>query len=242
MDFLYGIYRNFIYIFYVVGLLVITPLIYFVGIFFGQRAANNIPRYYAKLLCFFIPIRISVEGRELIEKEQSYVVVMNHRSLMDIVAIYAAMEMDIRWIMKKELTKIPLFGYAAILLGNIPIDRKNTVSAMKSISKAKEMVVDGTSVAFFPEGTRYNDRILGSFKKGAFHFALDVNLPVLPVAITGTDKIMPVKTHRFKPGKVKIVIHPPVDTGYYSKVTVNQFSDEVFGTIYNTLEKSGLES
>ncbi len=237
MKFLYGIYRNLLYVFFFLGIVIALPFLLIIAFMFGQNAANKFPCFYAKLLCLLIPMRIEISGKENIDKNQSYVVVMNHRSFMDIVAVYASLDMDIRWVMKKELTKVPFFGYSAVLLGNIPIDRKNTMSALKSINKAREIAKNGTSVAFFPEGTRYNNRVMGPFKKGAFHFALDVGLPVLPVAIIGTDTIMPVHTSKFFPGKIKLYIHPAVETSSYTKVTVNSFSDEVYGVIYSTLEK-----
>jgi 1-acyl-sn-glycerol-3-phosphate acyltransferase len=208
MKFLYGIYRIFLYVSYFIGTIFVTVIVLILSVIFGKPTANVVPRLYAKLLCVLIPLRYKVEGRENIQKKQSYVIVLNHRSLMDIVIIYAALNLDVRWVMKKELTKVPFFGHTALILGNIPIDRNNTKKAVESINNAKETIVNGTCVAFFPEGTRVNDMVLGPFKKGAFHFALDVGLPILPVTITGSDSIMPKNSHKFVPGKVIVKILP----------------------------------
>ncbi|MFW5808286.1 MAG: lysophospholipid acyltransferase family protein, partial [Spirochaetota bacterium] len=239
MEFIYNVYRLFLYFAFFVGSVILTPVVLVISLVFGKRVANVYPHLYAKLLCLLIPIRVALEGAENIDNKKSYVVVLNHRSYMDIVVIYAALGMDIRWVMKKELTRIPFFGQSSVILGNIPIDRRNTRKAMESINRARKLIRKGTSVAFFPEGTRVNDTVLGRFKKGAFHFALDVGLPVLPVAIIGTDRIMPRGTYKFWPGRVKIIVHPPLDTARFSKKHINQFSDQVQAILYDTLTKEG---
>jgi 1-acyl-sn-glycerol-3-phosphate acyltransferase len=118
--------------------------------------------------------------------------------------------------MKKEVRKIPGVGFGSEAVGHIFIDRSSTIAAIETIEKAKDKIKGGTSVVFFPEGTRSRTLDLLPFKKGAFRFAFDLNLPILPVTINGTRKIMPPGTFDIRPGKAEIIIHPPEDIKPYT--------------------------
>jgi 1-acyl-sn-glycerol-3-phosphate acyltransferase len=102
-------------------------------------------------------------------------------------------------------------------MGHIFVDRKNTESAKKSINAAKEKIRGGTSIMFFAEGTRSNDGKLMEFKKGAFRFAIDMKLPILPVTIVGTKNVLPNRTRALFPGRAKMIIHKPVPIEGYSE-------------------------
>jgi 1-acyl-sn-glycerol-3-phosphate acyltransferase len=138
--------------------------------------------------------------------------VANHQSQYDIVALYGWLGIDFRWVMKQELRKIPALGYASEKIGHIFIDRSNTKKAMESLENAKAKIKDGTSVIFFPEGTRSKTGELGKFKKGAFKMACDLGLPILPVTINGTREIIQTKSLLLYPGKALITIHAPIPT------------------------------
>jgi len=158
---------------------------------------------------------MQVVGRENIDKEKSYVIIANHQSNYDIFALYGWLRVDFKWVMKQELRKVPFLGICCEKLGHIYIDRSNTKAALESIAAARKKIVNGTSVLFFPEGTRSKNRKLGRFKKGAFKMAVDVGLPILPVTITGTADILPPKTTNLVPGKVKMIIHKPISVSGY---------------------------
>lgn len=154
---------------------------------------------------------VNVQGREHIDPTQSYVVVANHLSLFDIWVLYGSMNMDLRWVAKKEVRYIPIIGVCCTALGHIFIDRRNREHALQALQKARARIIRGTSILFFPEGTRSRNGTLQPFKKGAFHIAQDVNLPVLPVSILGTHDILPSDTSRLTPARqVTLVIHPPI--------------------------------
>lgn len=154
---------------------------------------------------------VKIEGREKIKPGQSYVVVANHQSFYDVIALYAKMGMDLRWVMKAELRKVPVFGYANERVGNVYVDRKKSAAAVESIRKAESLLKKGTSLVFFPEGTRSVTGEMGAFKKGAYMTAIDMNLPILPVSISGTREILPATTFGLFPGKAKITVHDPID-------------------------------
>ena len=124
--------------------------------------------------------------------------------------------------MKKEIKKYPGVGFGSQAVGHIFVDRSSTAEALKSINAAKEKIKDGTSVIFFPEGTRSKTRELLPFKKGAFRFAFDLGLPILPVTINGTDKVFPADTWNLMPGKIDIIVHPAIDIHQYKEDDILQ--------------------
>ena len=105
--------------------------------------------------------------------------------------------------LKQELRKIPGLGIGCEKVGHIFIDRSNHEKALESINNAKRTIVNGTSVLFFPEGTRSKTGRLGEFKKGAFIFAIDIGVPILPITVVNTGKILPPHTMNLLPGRVK---------------------------------------
>ena len=165
---------------------------------------------WSRLICYMTPVFVTCLGKENITKRQSYIIVANHQSQYDIVALYGWLGIDFRWIMKKELRKVPILGFACEKLGHIFVDRSNTKKAIQSLEQAKRTIQNGTSVIFFPEGTRSRTGALGIFKKGAFKMACDLGLPVLPVTISGTREIVPTQSLMLFPGKATLTVHPPV--------------------------------
>lgn len=183
---------------------------------------------WARTISLITPMTVQVVGKENIMKGQSYIVTPNHQSNFDIFALYGWIGLDIKWIMKKELRKIPGIGFGSKKVGHIFLDRSNHHAALKSLEEAKKKLVNGTSVVIFPEGTRGNGTTLLPFKRGAFKLAVDIGLPILPVTIVGTNKIMPGKTKtRIFPGKAKLIIHEAIDTSSFMQSTICELMNEV---------------
>jgi 1-acyl-sn-glycerol-3-phosphate acyltransferase len=157
-------------------------------------------------------MRLNITGRQNIDPNQSYVIVVNHQSAFDIISIYGWLGIDFKWVMKQELRKVPVLGYACYRLGHIYVNRKSSAEAVRALQGAKSVLVDGTSVLFFPEGTRTQTSDLKPFKKGAFKMALDLGLPILPVTLKGMDAIMPTQTVDLFPGKAEMIFHEPIST------------------------------
>lgn len=172
----------------------------------GRWAGRN----WARLLALLTPMRVTVHGREHIDAKQSYIIVVNHQSNYDILVLYGWLDIDIKWVMKEEIHKIPVIGYSCEKMGHIFIDRRNTEKALHALEKAKRRIVDGVSVIFFPEGTRSLDGKLLPFKKGAFRLAQDLGLPVLPITLVGTRDILPARSLALMPGHARMIIHPPI--------------------------------
>lgn len=166
---------------------------------------------WARILAWLTPISVEVQGAENADRSRTYVVVANHVSQYDILALYGWLDLDLKWVIKKELRKIPAVGIGCEMVGHIFVDRKNPVEARRAVNEALNRLGDGVGILFFPEGTRSRDGKLMHFKKGAFKIALMEELPVLPVTLLGTERIMPAKTLRLFPGRVKVVIHPAIE-------------------------------
>jgi 1-acyl-sn-glycerol-3-phosphate acyltransferase len=185
----------------------VVSLVWFVR---PQTLSRLFAQSWARINAWFTPMLVRVEGRHHIVPGQSYVIVCNHQSQYDIFLLYGWLGVDFKWVMKQELRNIPVIGVACDKLGHIYVDRSNREAALASIEAAKARVVGGTSVLFFPEGTRSRDGRLRDFKKGAFHFAVDLQLPLLPITINGTRQILPSDTLDLFPGKATMTIHAPI--------------------------------
>jgi 1-acyl-sn-glycerol-3-phosphate acyltransferase len=167
---------------------------------------------WARTLAFLTPIRVSVEGGEHAQRHRSYVVVSNHQSMYDILVIYGFLRLDLKWVMKQELRKIPCIGIGCEKAGHIYVDRKNPKQAREAIARALKQLGEGIGILFFPEGTRSLDGRLLPFKKGAFRTAIEQELPLLPVTVVGTRDILPAKTLKLYPGRARLMIHPAIET------------------------------
>jgi 1-acyl-sn-glycerol-3-phosphate acyltransferase len=192
-------------------------------------------RAWARINAVAALMDVTVEGAQYIDAGRSHVVVANHQSQLDILVIYGWLGIDFRWVMKQELRKVPVLGVCCEKLGHIFIDRSDRASAIAAIEKAKRDIPEGTSIFFFPEGTRSRDGNMLPFKKGAFRMAVEFQMPILPVSITGTYSMLPPDTLRFRPGSVRMVIHPPVETAGYGTEDVPELMRQVRETIESVL-------
>ncbi len=167
---------------------------------------------WASIASFLTPMRVTVEGAEHAQRNRSYVVASNHQSMFDILVIYGWLKLDLKWVMKAELRKIPAIGIGCEKAGHIFVERRNPKKAAQAITDALARLGEGIGILFFPEGTRSPDGRLLPFKKGAFRTAIDQKLPLLPVTVIGTRDILPARTLHLFPGKARMVIHPPIET------------------------------
>jgi len=223
---IYGLYQPYKW-------LVFFPFLAFNTVVFGlmavlvstlvnQKAGSYIGGVlWSRLNTYLTPVRVKVTGKENIRPGTSYVVVANHQSYYDIFVLYGWLGLDIKWVMKKELAKIPGLGFGSRKVGHIFIDRSNKRVAIESLQAARAKLVNGTSVVIFPEGTRSNTDLPGPFKKGAFKLAIELNLPLLPVTITGTRRILPAGSNNLKPGKAGLIVHPAIDVSLYTDDNLN---------------------
>lgn len=186
----------------------------------NPRWANRIlASYWAKSSLLLTPACVKVTGRENICEGQSYVVVANHTSQYDILALYGWLGIELKWVMKEELRKVPTLGTACAAMGHVFIDRAKPKAAAMALKKGQEDLMPGESLIFFPEGSRSNNGAIGGFKRGAFVCAKELNLPILSITIKGSEKILPSNTLDLMPGKVEIIIHPPIEQAAVASAT-----------------------
>jgi 1-acyl-sn-glycerol-3-phosphate acyltransferase len=191
---------------------------------------------WGRLLCVGAPVRVELQGLEHIDEQQSYVFVANHQSIFDIPVIYGYSGLDLRWVMKAELRKIPFVAQGCRAIGHIFIDRGDPEQARSAINQAVARLKPGTGILFFPEGTRSRDGHLLNFKKGAFRVAIDRQMPVLPVTVSGTREVMPAGGVRIRPGRVVLRFHAPIATKGLTSEDLRSLSDRVRADIASGLD------
>lgn len=213
-------------------LLLFLPIV--VTALLGRRGdmAFHGTQVYAWVLLKMTGMRLKVTGREHIEAGRRYVILSNHASYLDPPALVLALGIQYRWVIKKELRKVPLFGLALEASRNLFIDRAKGSDAMQSIREAVAQLPDGTGVLLFPEGTRSWDGQLLPFKKGGFVIAKDGQLPILPITIRGSHDRLPKGTGAFTPGEIEVVIHPPIPT---EDLSLEELMDETRDRIESRL-------
>jgi 1-acyl-sn-glycerol-3-phosphate acyltransferase len=169
-------------------------------------------RIWSRLLLVTAAVPLRVEMAAKLDPQQPYVFMANHLSTVDIWALFVAIPAKIRFIAKKQLGEIPLFGWAMAAGRFIFIDRQNPLAARRSIDQACNRIRSGSSVVIFPEGTRSRDGKLGPFKKGGFHMALRAGVPIVPVGIRGAHDVMPRGSLILRRGPVVVEVGQPIDT------------------------------
>jgi 1-acyl-sn-glycerol-3-phosphate acyltransferase len=171
-------------------------------------------RFGATAVRRMLGIRLAVSGLEHVDGERPTLYCINHRSNVDVVAFEALFPIcpRLRGLYKAEVGKVPVLGRAMKLVGFVPVERTNRASAIASVDAAARRMLAGDSFLIAPEGTRARGPGMLPFKKGGFVLAIKAQAPVVPVALHGTDVIMPRGRFWVKPGVVRIDIGEPVPT------------------------------
>ena len=166
---------------------------------------------FARFCARVAGIRIETHGTEHIVPGQAYVIVANHESLLDPVVLMAVLDgLSVRFIVKKLLIRIPIFGQALLASGNVMVERTNTPADMQRIHGVMSQRDPDVSILFYAEGGRARDGSLRPFKQGAFRTALSEGLPILPVATAGTFPLWTPDTLRIRRGRVVLEVGPPI--------------------------------
>jgi 1-acyl-sn-glycerol-3-phosphate acyltransferase len=165
--------------------------------------------------------------------------VANHQSNIDIWALIAVLPKQTRFVAKQALFKIPVLGWALRVSDFVPIDRTNRKQAIRSLDLAAEKIRGGRPVVLFAEGTRTAGDELAPFKKGPFHLALAAQVPIIPVAISGSGKVMPPSGLRVKPGAVRVTFCEAVDVSGYKRSEAGKLLEEVRSVIERTQREQG---
>jgi len=181
--------------------------------FIRPRTADGMALLWCRLILWTSGVRVDGVGKDNLPNAASYILVANHQSYFDVFGLVSVLGEPPRFVTKKELQRIPVFGQALRALGQIVIDRGDPEGAKRAIDAAARELPGGVKVCFFAEGTRSPDGRIGPFKKGAVALGLQTGLPLVPVSISGTRKLMPKGSLLIRPGgHVRIVFGKPVVT------------------------------
>ncbi len=183
----------------------------------------------------FSGIKRKVIGVENIDPKATYVMVLNHNSMADIITVYN-LPLVFKWVSKREVYRIPIIGRLLLAHGDIVINRASTKEAMNLVhTKGKEWLKKGASVAIFPEGTRSKDREIHNFKAGAFILAKDAGVPILPIVMDNTDKMMRKGFFMNWSNRITIKVLPPISAEEVSERSVKEVMAEVHDKMVDTL-------
>lgn len=161
--------------------------------------------------------KLEVEGQENVDPNRPTIYVGNHQSTIDIPAHFVSLPVNFRFVAKSQLKYVPLIGWYLWAAGHIFINRSNRQSAISSLEEAARKIRAGTSIFLYPEGTRSDDGSVLPFKKGPFALALKARVPVVPVTIEGSGKLMPKNSWRITPGPIRVKIGKPIDTTAFAE-------------------------
>ncbi len=172
--------------------------------------------YQSVFMTVLMPVwKINILGREKAIKSTTYVIIANHQSVLDILLLNS-LRYRFRWISKVENMKVPVLGWYLRMAGYITVNRSNEESKVEMLEKSYQSLKEGISVMIFPEGTRSSDGEIAFYKRGAFQLAIKAGVPILPVIIDGTSKILPRHSLKFGRGyEVRIKVLDPVSPGAF---------------------------
>ena len=234
MKYLYRVYQLLV----VLPVLVIVTIMMAVAVGIGTAIGNGhfwgyYPgRWWAKAIIRVCLLPVTVEGREHLEPEQSYVFVANHQGAFDIFLIYGYLGRNFKWMMKHQLGKIPFVGFACRRSHQIFVDKRGPKKIKATIDAARRTLAKGNlSVVVFPEGSRSFTGHMGEFKRGAFWLADELQLPVVPLTINGSFDIMPRMRdwHFANWHPLRLTIHQPV-------YPIGQGADNIQATMHQAYD------
>jgi len=205
------------------------------------RLTGNENFIYAPVRCFvriglkLAGVKIVVAGLDRLDPATTYVFTPNHQSIIEVPLMVTYLGRNPAFLAKKELFKIPIFGKGMRQIGIIPVDRSNSAAAIESARSATRNLKTGKSYVVYPEGTRSPDGRPLPFKKGAFLMAVDAGVPVVPITVSGSSRVMPKGKVRVLPGTIRLTIHEPISTTGYSRANVSQLVDLVRTRVVSAL-------
>ena len=169
-------------------------------------------KLWSQFILWILLIPIKVTGRENLKHGESYVFVSNHQGAFDIFLIYGHLCRNFKWMMKIGLRRIPLVGFACAKAHHIFVDKSGPKKIKASYDTARATLKDGMSLVVFPEGSRTHNGKIGTFHRGAYLLADELQLPVVPLTINGSFEILPRDKKGIIPNRhsITLTIHAPI--------------------------------
>lgn len=202
----------------------------------AARTWTLLARRWARGVLWLSGVELNVEGAEHLDGPAVFIV--NHQSLIDAVYVPALLPSTTRYVVKRELGRVPFFGWGLRATGNIMIDRRKTRSAIQAIQEGLLHLPRGWSVVVFPEGTRSKTGGLQPFKKGAFQIALELRLPIVPLGAAGQRDIVPSGKVVIRPGAVYVTVGAPLSSEGWTHDTLPEHMAEAHAAVERCMERS----
>lgn len=202
----------------------------------GHRCA----RAWARLILKTTGVRVHASGLELIDPRQSYVFASNHQSIYDIPILFASLPLQLRIVAKASLGRFPFLGWHLQRTGHLLVDRRKPGAGI--VAKMRRLVSEAHSLIVFPEGTRSVDGRVGRFKRGTFLVAIDAQLPVVPVSVSGSRHVMKKGRLMVCPGDVRLTVHAPLHTTGVTRDQVSEFAERVRAVVRSGVEEPPAQS
>jgi len=209
-------------------------------VWFSSSAVFKMSQLWSRIVMWgAFGVKITVSGLEHIETKKSYVFLSNHQSAFDIPILIKSIPVQTRFIAKKELGRIPLWGWTVVAMGHVMIDRANVRNAKESIDLAlMKLKKDHLSIIAFPEGTRTPDGSVLPFKKGVFQLAMDAEIPIVPITIRGAFESCPKGAMTYHPGLIEVIVHKAIETKDFIPDRRERLMQEVRAVITGDMGKA----
>lgn len=234
------LYKVWVFLVFTVFMIILLPGI-IIPFLLGQRFGWISYKFLALWSWIFSKLNVilyTTIGRENIEKGKSYIYVSNHTSFLDIPGITMAIPGQFRPLAKKELLKIPIFGWIASTAAII-VDRSSGQSRKESMERLKKIVDMGISPLIFAEGTQNRTKeLLQPFKDGAFRIAIDTQKPILPIVVVGAGPLMPPGTINLKPGRIKVIMGKEIPVEGLTTQDMNALKNKTSETMRELILKN----
>jgi 1-acyl-sn-glycerol-3-phosphate acyltransferase len=216
-----------------VTVLVLTTLLAPVAVLvsvWDTRWADPVLRIWARAILAAAGVQLEVRGLENVPS-RTCVIVSNHQSHFDALAILTALRRHVRFVSKRELFRIPIFGLALRATGNIEVNRSGGDKDREQLRRAVDAVRERVTLLFFAEGTRSPDGALRPFKKGAMLLALEAGVPIVPLAVAGAREILGTGPRWIQGGRVVLSFGAPIPTEGRSPSERDRLTEEVHGRV-----------
>jgi 1-acyl-sn-glycerol-3-phosphate acyltransferase len=221
----------------VIGLTgLLSPIVAGLSVY-DELAADPVLFTWAEWVLKVSGVRSVAVGVERLPPK-NFVLAVNHQSHFDSLVLFRHIHRHMRFVAKRELTRIPVFGQAVRIAGNVIVDRSGGARDKQLLADAVEAVRNRVSIVFYAEGTRSEDGVLRPFKKGAAVLAIDAQVPLVPAALAGTHEILPKGTLAVRPRPAALVVGEPIDTTGMSQDDRDALTERAHAAVARQLEEA----
>ncbi len=223
-------------------ILILTVAMAKISVFFSfldgtGKLQHGCARTWSRLILAISRVRVDIQGLSRLELGRTYIFASNHLSMFDIWAFLGLLPFQFRFVAKASLFRWPFLGWHLKRSGNIPIDRHNPRQAVRSLKEAGEKIRTGVSIVVFPEGMRTRGESVAPFKRGSFLLAQEAELPIVPVTIIGSHRLLPRGSMMIRPGRMRMIIHPPVEHADYKDLDLGTLVEKVRTQIVKSYQR-----